>query len=437
MNIGRQAQTTRIVNFLQSDFNVALHSAPGTGKTWLADSIVDHLEGRRVMRFDLSVESSGEHVLRSLQVEPGTESQSIYHTYRLLRRELEDSADPTVLVLDEFDSVIRWDDGLDFLKLLREIIHRPWKTAVTAFIVSRRPLDQIESEVRGISTLATLCQQEYLGAVGALDLRTLWPQADALDDTEIKECLNWSAGYAPLVRYWVAARPDLRPSAAAETEQVLQFQRLLDHLDGMGLRDATAQLVLGPVTEEWILERRQLEVLGVLENTSTETHFGSHLVFRDSLRHRTWALDPWGSLGLAEVRMRGLIEMVLEEAYGPDWIGQTPLKGSLAVQKAYESALNKRDDDIRRFGRAGTWLAYTYPQDLSNLIMAAWSDFEPVFNVGDKGTWRTRFQTLATYRTPVAHNRPEVLTDAQRAQCRIYAEEVLRAIDSFTAPRPK
>ncbi len=433
---GRQAQAARIVDFLEADFNVAVHSAPGAGKTWLADSISERVGGRSIRRFDLSIESSGNAVFSALQgAEGGELCSSIYQAYRSVRDQVEQTPASTVLVLDEFDSVVRWDDGLEFLKLLREIIHRPWKTSVTAFILSRRPLEQIESEVRGISTLATLCQQEHLGALTSADLRSLWPQAVDLTDDELETCLQWSAGYAPLVRYWLAARPDSTPSIAAEAEQVVQFQRLLDHLDGMGLRDAAAQLVLGPIVDDWILERRQLELLGVLARDAEERSFGSHPVFRDSLRHRTWALDPWGRLGLAEVRMRGVIETVLEEVYGNSWISEGPLKGSKAVQSAYSAAKEKQKSDIRRFGRAGSWLAYTYPQDLGDIIISAWTDFQPVFSSADKATWRNRFAALATYRTPVAHNRAEVLSEAQRTQCRIFADEVLRAIDDYMSQR--
>ena len=433
---GRQAQAERIVGFIEADFNVAVHSAPGAGKTWMADRISERLTVKRVVRrFDLSVENSGQSILNALRADTGpAHHESIYESYRLLRAELEAAGKPTVIILDEFDSVLRYADGLDFLKLLREVIHRPWKTSVTAFILSRRPLEAIEAQVRGISTLATLCQQEHLGPVVATDLRDLWPQGEELSDVEVTACLSWSTGYAPLVRYWLAARPDRNPSAAAEAEQVVQFQRLLDHLDGMGLRDAAAQLVLGPVLDDWILERRQLEILGVIPRDDDDLCFGSHSIFRDCLRHRTWTLDPWGSLGLAEVRMRGLIDSVLAEAYGAEWIHSDRLKGSKAVQRAYVAAVEKQSVDHRRFGRAGSWLAYTYPQELGDLIMATWDRFEPVFTDGDKALWRTRFDTLATYRTPVAHNRAEVLSPAQRAQCRIYADEVLRAIDRYTDP---
>jgi hypothetical protein len=198
----------------------------------------------------------------------------------------------------------------------------------------------------------------------------------------------------------------------------------------MGLATAAAQLVLGPVVDDWIRERRQLDVLGVLDNETTPG-YASHAVFRDYLSSRTADLNPWGVLGTAEVRMRELISAIFENEFGTDWPERVSSQNR-TLRRAIVAADEKREADVRRFGRAGDWLAYTYPQDLSNLIMGNWDKFSHVFSRGDRRYWGERFSRLAEYRTPVAHNRVEVLSSAQRIQCRLYAEEIIKAIDSHT-----
>lgn len=93
----------------------------------------------------------------------------------------------------------------------------------------------------------------------------------------------------------------------------------------------------------------------------------------------------------------------------------------------------KQEADERRFGRSGSWLAYTYPGDLAEIVLRCWDIFAPVFVGGDKNVWKAKLDAIATYRTPMAHNRAEVLGANERVQCRMYAEQVLRAISAHNA----
>jgi hypothetical protein len=336
-----------------------------------------------------------------------------------------------VLVLEQFDAVLDYPDGLDFLKLVRELIHRPKATHCNALIASRRPLDAIEAKIRGISTLASVCYSEYLGAVTDEDLLAVWDVGEALTEEERAACLDWSAGHPQLVKYWLATRPDRWPSESSEMQQLETMQRLVAYLDHLGLLSAAAQLVLGPTVDDWLREKRQLSSLGVIaSNVSNQILLGDHLAFRDVLRRSTLDLNPWGVLGAVEVRLRALVETILLAEYGGDWT-ESLIARSKPLKKMYEEASAKLDRDVRQFGHPGSWLAYTYPVDIWLIINDCWDLFEPVFSVADRRFWRSRFEALARYRTPMAHNRVDVLTADQRLQCRLYAEEILRWIDLY------
>lgn len=435
---GRRAQVSRVSRLLSSHCNVALHAAPGTGKTWLADQVIESLDkdGDEVRRFDLSLYSSSLEffcaVADQLNGAPPPEDIDIHGAWRHVRSELLAHNGHVILVLDEFDAVVKFMDAAEFLPLFRELVHRPNTTHCSTFIVSRRPLATIESIVRGISTLATLCYPEYLGAVQEDDLAALWPGAVKVSDRELEQCLAWSAGYPPLVQYWLAVWPDPLDPRAGGHQQVVQFGRLVDYLEAMNLRDAAAQLVLGPVIQDWIREVSELEVLGILGEGSNA--FAANEVFRDYLRSRSLGLSSWGLLGRAEIAMRSVIAEVFHDRLGDDWSSAIAMT-SKPVRVSIEEAESKQLADRRKFGRSGDWLAYTYPQDLGNIIMGNWTDFSAVFQPGDKRYWAERFAKLAEYRTPVAHNRAEVLSDVQRTQCQAYAEEVLNCIDRY-APSP-
>jgi len=441
----RSELVTRVADLLSSSSNVAIHASPGAGKTWVADAVTSDLTARgvEVIRLDLSTRSDGAGAMVDLTaklngkqslraIESG--SASTYGAWDKLNSVLVSRTSKVVLILDQFDAVRDYPDAHEFLPLIRELIHRPKTTHCNALFASRRSLEAIEAQVRGISTLASVCFSEYLGAVTQDDLTLLWEFSSDLEFKERCACLEWSAGHPSLVQYWLATRPDRRPSDAADMQQVEVMQRLVNYLDTLGLLNATAQLVLGPVVEDWLRERKQLISLGVIPPASEEdrTTLSGHGIFGEVLRRRTWTLNPWGILGEAEIRVRALVETVLLASKGTDW-ALVISKANPGVKVIHEDAKAKQDRDARQFGRPGTWLAYTYPQDLWSIISCQWLLFAEVFNSGDKNHWKTRFDALARYRTPMAHNRPEALSVDQRVQCRIFSEEILGRIDEYEA----
>ncbi len=428
----RAQQVQRISKLLGDGLNTALHGAPRAGKSWITDAVCAELSAAdvKLVRLDLSLAKTGLEALQTVAHEfdcTGKPSESLHGEWRRLRSELEARKRKTCLVLDEFDAVVKYDDSLDFLTLLRELIHRPDRTNCSTLIVSRRSLEAIESEVRGISTLAAVCVPECARTIELNDLTAGWPETLQLTNDELADCLAWSAGHPPLIRYWLSTRPDQSPDDHGEHCQVVEFGRLVEHLARARLDDAAAQLILGPVVDDWFLQSRQLEMLGIIGRDGEPSALGIHAVFRECLRQRILGLNPWGVLGAVEIALRGLIEERLSAVWGDEWVDvlQRQHKG---VARMLREAEPKQAADKRRFGRSGPWLAYTYPGDLAEIILGSWDQFAEIFIGGDKRYWKARLDAVAIYRTPVAHNRAEVLGSNERAQCRMYAEQVLRAI---------
>ncbi|WP_207083660.1 ATP-binding protein [Nocardioides sp. S5] len=434
----------RLARLLRAPANVALHGSPGSGKSWIADRSIEQLEhvGTRSVRFDLSTSMTGAEVFAELATEvsgqgvAGGSSNSTRESWKRLRAVLAAEKRLTVLALDQFDRVIHFPDSQQFLLLLRELLHRPEALHCTALITSRRSLAFIETHVSGISTLASVCYTEYLGGVNAADIGAFGETE--LEHDDIRSCLSWSGGHAGLTKYWLATRPDSNPSGASELERARAFVRVVDHLAELKLLSPAAQLVLGPVVSDLFLERQELEELGVLprspEAESDDPSLADQPVFRDALAHRTWNLDPWGIFGVAEVRVRSVIELVLADHYGDDWPDEVANKNA-AVKKARNEALAKMERDSRMFGRQAPWLSYTYPLDLWAIINAEWAVFAAVFAARDKAYWRGTFTAVSEYRAPLAHGRPEVLGQDRRAHLSVLAREILDELDRFDARR--
>ncbi|MCS5733773.1 ATP-binding protein [Herbiconiux daphne] len=430
----------RVHALLSAPANVAIHGSPGSGKSWMGDRVKNLLDEAKqpATRVDLSTTMSGRDVFVELLRGSGGDktdlsdpSTTIRDIWRALRASLDGSDIHVVFVLDQFDRVLQFDDALDFLLLFRELVHRPESLRCTALILSRRSLQSIETTVSGISTLASVCYTQYLGSLGDNDLEDLGPGTKGLDPAETAECLRWSSGHPALAKYWLATRPDISPDPSGDMERAKIASRVLDHLAELGLIDAAAQYVLGPVIDDLLYERQELELLGILlpqdDDPVTSYSFSTQEHFRDSLRHRTWSMNPWGVLGQAEVRLRSVISSTLSDSYGEDW-GSTVAKKSQAVQMALSEATAKQERDARRFSRQAPWLSYTYPGDLWQIMQVEWHLFATIFSTRDKSHWRTVMGGLAQYRAPLAHGRPEVLGEVERTQCRLYAEQILERI---------
>ncbi|WP_345218090.1 hypothetical protein [Georgenia halophila] len=211
---------------------------------------------------------------------------------------------------------------------------------------------------------------------------------------------------------------------------------MLDHLADVDLVDAAAQTVLGPVIDEFLFERQELQLLGVLPSSASDQPVEETLAgqgtFRDALRMRTRSMNPWGVLGAAEVQLRGIVDIVMRDAYGQVWADEMAKRHS-GIRRLKDEATEKLERDERSFGRSSPWLSYTYPGDLWTIVQAEWAVFEPVFNTRDKAYWRTIIVGLAQYRAPLAHGRPEVLSEEQRTQCRIFAEKIIERLRAFQA----
>lgn len=433
----------RVRALLTAPANVAIHGSPGSGKSWIGDRVkllLDDSE-QSVIRVDLSTVPSGRDVFCEVLAGLGGDGAfpaPIRDVWRQVRTVLESSDRHFVVLLDQFDRVLQFDDALDFLLLFRELVHRPESLRCTALMISRRSLQSIETKVSGISTLAGVCYTQYLGSLLADDLDDLGPGAGGLSDSQKMECLTWSGGHPALAKYWLTTRPDVSPDPSGELERAKVANRVVDHLSDLGLLDAAAQYVLGPVVDDLLFERQELELLGVLapsvEETATAATLSKQDHFRAALRYRTWSMNPWGVLGHAEVRLRGLIDNVLTEKYGTEWVVPV-VKKSRSLQSVLADAQSKQARDSRMFSRQAPWLSYTYPGDLWQLIQQEWASFVSVFNSRDKAYWRGVMTGLSQYRAPLAHGRAEVLGDVERNQCRLFAEVIIAKISAHEMSR--
>lgn len=117
----------RLGGLLRAPANVAVHGTPGSGKSWVAARTVEYLrdEGIDTVRIDLSTVMSGKEVFTQLAriSEHGEIVLDTHGAWKRARAEFERRTALLVVILDQFDRVLQFDDAQEFLLLLRELVH--------------------------------------------------------------------------------------------------------------------------------------------------------------------------------------------------------------------------------------------------------------------------------------------------------------------------
>jgi hypothetical protein len=342
----------------------------------------------------------------------------------------EDVADSVgrVVILDEMDAVRRYPDAAEFLRYLRHLISADATRGLNALIVSRRPVRHIEEQVRGISTLAGACYPHYLAPLSVEEVAQEW----FLESPASVSAFEWSAGLPALVDYWnaVTGRPGGVSEPSSELVREAAFVDQLDYLAELGLLPALAQHVLGPIVDDFPVERSLLKAFGLLPTAAQGELPGlsADELMQDLLRARTRDAEAWGRFGAAENRLRELVDATLSDALGVNWADTLP-ESSRVARRVIDAARAMQQRDANKYGHAVSWLAYTYPGELWLLMQDKWHLFGSALPFGDKAYWRERIEGLASLRAPMAHNRGELLSASQRAKVLGWADDVLRATD--------
>src|SRR5580658_1763545 len=89
---------------------------------------------------------------------------------------------------------------------------------------------------------------------------------------------------------------------------------------------------------------------------------------------------------------------------------------------------------MRKFpsAHAQNLLHYTYPMQLRGIMQAEWELFKPIMK-HDLTYWRARLELLARIRAPYAHNREEVVPEADVRLAEIHCREILNVIREWSA----
>lgn len=384
--------------------NVALHGGPGTGKSYTANLLADELSvdsNVTCVKLDLSTMSTGAEVFASLVTGFGgsvQDSAGVHEAWTALQASCANVSGRRPFVLDEFDAVLRFPDGDPFLRHLRELLHNTARSQLCAVIASRRNIRVLEESVRGISTLEGVFAPYYLSTLAKADVEQGWRHQE-ISSCEWADLRSWSGGVPRLVDLYLSANvrgaSDARDAELGRHEWV---ERQLDYFDAVGLGEAVAQHVLGPIVKRDPVARARLLAMRVIGEAGDEEGptLETFEVFVTCLRARhEQTLGAWGSLGAAEAAARRLLRAVLESAG----------VGSVADVEATEGC----PEAVRRILRDGEAASQTHgstSKSLASIVGALkrgeywklvdslWDRIGATMSPPDREYWRLRLSGL-------------------------------------------
>ena len=366
--------------------------------------------------------------------QPETDFSAVRAVFRSLRR----TDIRPVCVLDEFDAGRRlFKQTPQCFHWLRELSSNPaFKAALV--IVAKRRLQEVarlaghESDYWA-NVLMTLTLKPFLSSEVDRFFATLEGEGVTLGETEQRDVLALCGGNPYLlegIAFHAWDRVEQGERIDSEwirtvggelvREYLLQVSTILK--DGPMLSKAV-QVVVGPQWDVTTEDIAALCELGVLYDEDGELR-GFSRTFEDHLRVEGRDIDIWPLWRETERALRDVLEWHLQQVHGSEWANGL-VRSRPRLRRMIEECHGSRERERKLFGRASaSLLAYTYPMQLYELMAGDWRRLAEPLLGRDKQDWAANFKVLAKVRNPLAHNREEAVTAADRKQ----AEGICHAI---------
>ncbi len=424
-----EAVTDRLVH---GGSSAALIGLPRIGKSSVAGRVMDDLlsAGVEVGEVTASTCQDGAELLRDVAfvVDPSPDlPDGLSAVYRALKRSLRTrNADSRrhVVIVDEFDAIRHWPDGARTMHLLRDLLYDPSRVPLAGLFLCRRPLERLELELAGVSTFAGVVQQVFVSHLSQDDVRGMAARSPATEEAG-------EAVYTETAGHPFLAERALHARHTHATDDFSDYYAALGRfLEDEGLQARLLFIVAGADSTPDVEADALLSRYGLVINRRA---FSDH--FRGYLEHLGLNLDLWGEFGNAERAVRTLLDRNLTATYGVAWLTTLKDRHPKPGTPVVDAATQRRIDDARKWPRATDrpLIDYTYPRDLLVILKSEWQHVPLPKRYRDKQWWHERLEALARVRAPLAHERADILEEAEVAHIRYYCQEVVEACRAASA----
>lgn len=434
--VGRVDILQRIEQDLLSQAQVSLAGLGRIGKTSLSRRILSKIASERPdittgriqineFRKEVILWEEILNVFFQDDVNLPNDSDDAYRQFRRILRSKRKEKFRGILLLDEFDSVIKYDNQKVIIDRLREIACDREIYGITFLFVSRRSLARIQNECEG-SNLFGICQKYYLRSFDKTDTRSLLDQSKIpYDDPFFDQVFEYTGGYPFLLEcfmkeffslYHNSVQPDISVLAEKAFSSIGNcFVDLFDEIHKFLLHDN----VWDGLCSEFITPKvRQVDpdTIQILTDYGLISEFTNSSclsdVFCSYLQKKHCYLSTWEPLSNFEQALRLVVKSGLEEIYGPQWVTDAP-KRKPYYEKIFPqlNALLVKEQAIFKRGGDVDLLEFSYPGTLKDIIITEWDFFCDIFK-GNKTLFKQSMDAICLVRNPLAHARRAELIPA-------------------------
>ena len=356
-----------------------------------------------------------------------------------------------LLILDEFDHARHLFKGNTAFQRLRELADYP-DYGFSLVLTSRRSIRDIERLAGSTSPFHNIFQVQRLAMFNDDDLATYFSRFSDIG-------ISISDEQRERVLFYCGAHPYLLETLGCEIVEMFRRNQEIDvdkaadtisqsvfgHYDDMIrlLREEETlnklfQILFGPIIDIKPTDVTELENYGLIMPTQNGTYAAYSEHFHDYLkiheRSTEFTNDLRAIWSKTENALREIITTTMSSVYGDDWIEELEKTRPNLKKDIFDPCRGRQQNEERIFAdRASQNLIdFTYPAHLFLIICAKglWEqNFQPIFGE-NKNYWDERGKFLTKCRTPLGHNRDNILRPDQRKIFEAYCDEILGVLSS-------
>lgn len=360
-----------------------------------------------------------------------------------------------LLILDEFDHARHLFKGNAAFQRLRELADYP-DYGFSLVLTSRRSIRDIERLAGSTSPFHNIFQVQRLGMFNDDDLEIYFSRFSdigmSISDEHKKRVLFYCGAHPYLLEMlgWEIVEMN-RQNQAQEinvdkaADSILQsifghYEDMIRLLREEETLNKLLQILFGPVIDVKPTDVTELENYGLIKSTGGDPYVAYSEHFHDYLklheRVTEFADDLHAIWSKTENAIREVITITMSDVYADDWI-EVLEKARPNLKEVFNKCRQAQQKEERLFPdqTSQNLIDFTYPADLFRIILAKglWSEhFQTIFGQ-NTNYWDERGKFLAKCRTPLGHNRENILRSDQRKIFEAYCDEILGVLSSVNS----
>ena len=377
-------------------------------------------------------------------------------TIKKLFSYISDNKIKTIIVLDEFDNASTiFENQTSKWELFRSLVSGA-DFFITAILISRRNLHEIEGQTFQSSTFKGVFDTRYFTGFNADDLEEyydVFQKKSVILSEKQKSEIQYYAGNSPYLLSIMGNRIIDRAKNGKELDIADIFKNdckaindyyadILTHLTRDGRRNKLISFVLGPNIGITSSDKDELLNLGYLRKDSNK-YISISKYFEDYLRNLKLNEPIWEKITTTEKKIKIIIEKErnkLKAVNGINISDKKKLEKEIMLLsneitdvdiKRYDTfiASNKRDWNVM-----STYFDVMSLTDSFNIIMSNWTVFCKYFNNEMLSSWKPKFKLIGVARNPPAHVHEEYLTEEVKRDVDNYCSDIQKYIAKVYEP---